>query len=51
MNKRSLASQPTLSRFINRCDEICLYQFELIHQKLREQNLFMEKTRSSFDRY
>ena len=36
LNKRSLASQPTLSRFINRCDEICLYQFELIHQKLRE---------------
>ena len=36
LNKRSLASQPTLSRFIKRCDEICLYQFELIHQKLRE---------------
>lgn len=36
LNKRSLASQPTMSRFINRCDEICLYQFELIHQKLRE---------------
>lgn len=35
--KDALASQPNMSRFINRCDEICLYQFELIHQKLREQ--------------
>ena len=35
LNKKSLASQPTISRFNNRCDEICLYQFELIHQKLR----------------
>ena len=36
LNKKSLASQPTLSRFTNRCDEVCLYQFELIHQKLRK---------------
>lgn len=36
LDKSSLASQPTMSRFINRCDEICRYQFELIHQKLRE---------------
>lgn len=36
LGKDALASQPTMSRFINRCDEICLYQFELIHQKLRE---------------
>ena len=36
LDKKSLASQPTLSRFTNRCDEVCLYQFELIHQKLRK---------------
>ena len=36
LDKSSLASQPTMSRFINRCDEICLYQFELMNQKLRE---------------
>lgn len=36
LNKKSLASQPTLSRFTNRCDEVCLCQFKLIHQKLRK---------------
>ena len=36
LDKKSLASQPTLSCFTNRCDEVCLYQFELIHQKLRK---------------
>ena len=35
LNKKSLASQPTLSRFFNRCDDICLMQFELIQQELR----------------
>ena len=37
LDKKSLASQPTMSRFTNRCDELYLYQFELIHQKLRKQ--------------
>lgn len=36
LNKESLASQPTLSRFINRCDEVCLMQFEQIQQELRK---------------
>lgn len=36
LDKKSLASQPTMSRFTNRCDEICLYQFDLIAQKLRQ---------------
>lgn len=35
LNKKGLASQPTMSRFINRCDDICLMQFELIQQELR----------------
>jgi len=35
LNKKGLASQPTMSRFINRCDDICLMQFEQIQQELR----------------
>lgn len=35
LNKKKLASQPTMSRFINRCDDICLMQFEQIQQELR----------------
>lgn len=35
LNKKALASQPTMSRFINRCDDICLMQFEQIQQDLR----------------
>lgn len=35
LNKKGLASQPTMSRFINRCDDICLMQFEQIQQDLR----------------
>lgn len=35
LNKNGLASQPTMSRFFNRCDEICLMQFEQIQQELR----------------
>ena len=36
LSKNKLASQPTLSRFINRCDEITLMQFEQIQQILRK---------------
>lgn len=36
LGKNKLASQPTLSRFINRCDEITLMQFEQIQQILRK---------------
>lgn len=36
LNKSALASQPTISRFFNRCDDICLMQFEHIQQKLRK---------------
>jgi uncharacterized protein YneR len=36
LGKKELASQPTMSRFINRCDEICLMQFEQIQQILRK---------------
>src|SRR5690554_6375412 len=35
LNNKGLASQPTMSRFINRCDDICLMQFEQIQQELR----------------
>lgn len=36
LDKDTLASQPTMSRFINRCDDICIMQFEQIQQLLRE---------------
>ncbi len=36
LNKKAFASQPALSRFFNRCDDICLMQFELIQQELRQ---------------
>lgn len=36
LGKNELASQPTLSRFINRCDDITLMQFEQIQQILRK---------------
>src|SRR5690554_1450924 len=36
LDKDALASQPTMSRFINRCDDICLMQFEQIQQDLRK---------------
>lgn len=36
LDKKALASQPTMSRFFNRSDEICLYQFEMIQEKLRK---------------
>lgn len=31
LEKEKLASQPTMSRFMNHCDDICLMQFESIH--------------------
>ena len=43
LDKKSLASQPTMSRFTNRCDEICLYQFDLIAQKLRQKVYSLKK--------
>ena len=36
LNKNGLASQPTISRFFNRCDDICLMQFEQIQQEIRK---------------
>lgn len=36
LNKNGLASQPTISRFFNRCDDICLMQFEQIQQEMRK---------------
>lgn len=36
LSKDRLASQPTMSRFMNRLDEICLMQWEVIQQQLRE---------------
>lgn len=36
LGKNELASQPTLSRFINRCDDITLMQFEQIQQIMRK---------------
>ncbi len=36
LNKNGLASQPTISRFFKRCDDICLMQFEQIQQELRK---------------
>ena len=36
LSKERLASQPTMSRFMNRLDEICLMQWEVIQQQLRE---------------
>ena len=36
LEKESLASQPTISRFFNRMDEDTLQQFELIERKMRD---------------
>ena len=36
LDKESLASQPTLSRFFNRMDEDTLIQFDDIHKNLRD---------------
>ena len=33
LSKERLASQPTMSRFMNRLDEICLMQWEVIQQQ------------------
>lgn len=41
--KNELASQPTMSRFINRCDDICLMQFEQIQQILRKRIYSIKK--------
>lgn len=46
LEKETLASQPTMSRFINRCDEICLMQFEAIHQQLRKRIYSIHKPQS-----
>lgn len=35
LEKKALASQPTLSRFIHRCDEETLVQFAAIHRSMR----------------
>lgn len=35
LNKNGLASQPTISRFFSRCDDVCLMQQEQIQQELR----------------
>lgn len=36
LKKKTLASQPTMSRFIHRCDDVTLMQFEQIQQQLRK---------------
>ena len=36
LDNNSLASQPTISRFFNRMDEDTLFQFEKIHQTMRQ---------------
>lgn len=36
LEKESLASQPTISRFFNRMDESTLEQFDMIEQKMRD---------------
>ena len=46
LEKETLASQPTMSRFINRCDEICLMQFEAIHEQLRKRIYSIHKPQS-----
>ena len=43
LRKKGLASQPTMSRFINRCDDICLMQFEQIQQELRQRIYSIQK--------
>lgn len=46
LEKEKLASQPTMSRFINRCDDICLMQFESIHEELRRRIYSINKPQS-----
>lgn len=36
LSKERLASQPTISRFMNRLDDICIMQMDVLHQLLRE---------------
>ena len=43
LEKDRLASQPTLSRFSNRMDDVCLMQFEVIQQELRKRIYSIEK--------
>lgn len=43
LGKKKLASQPTMSRFTNRCDDICLMQFEQIAQELRHRIYSIKK--------
>jgi hypothetical protein len=46
LEKQKLASQPTMSRFMNRCDDICLMQFEYIHEELRRRIYSINKPQS-----
>ncbi len=46
LDKQKLASQPTMSRFMNRCDDICLMQFEYIHEELRRRIYSINKPQS-----
>ena len=46
LEKEKLASQPTMSRFMNRCDDICLMQFESIHEELRRRIYSINKPQS-----
>lgn len=46
LEKEKLASQPTMSRFMNRCDDICLMQFESIHEELRKRIYSINKPQS-----
>ena len=43
LEKERLASQPTLSRFDNRMDDVCLMQFEVIQQELRQRIYSLKK--------
>lgn len=46
LEKEKLASQPTMSRFMNRCYDICLMQFESIHEELRRRIYSINKPHS-----
>ncbi len=50
LGKKKLASQPTLSRFTNRCDDICLMPFEQITQELRRRIYSIQKPKHSSER-
>lgn len=59
LSKDRLASQPTMSRFMNRLDDTCIMQMDVVHQLLREkiysyqqpQQIILDVDSTSFSTY